>query len=281
MNILNDFVPFDDIMFSKMAEEKPFCQEILRVIMEDPKLEVVEHIPQATQTNLKGHSLRVDLLCRLGDNTLVNVEIQKSDDDDHEKRVRYHGAVLTANNTPKGSSFKDVVNVCVIYIAKFDIFEEGKAVYHVDRKLREVNRVVYNGFTEIYVNAQVYDGSDISELMKVFTESSAYNDKFPVTSELKRKYKEDPAMYTRLSDIIREEAMEKGLAEGREKGLAEGRMEGLAEGRMEGRMEGQLEMQASIALSMLRYGNTPQLIAESTGIPLNFILNVQRENGLG
>ena len=29
--------PIDDIMFRKMAEEVPFCQEILRVILNDEK----------------------------------------------------------------------------------------------------------------------------------------------------------------------------------------------------------------------------------------------------
>ncbi len=33
----------DDLMFRKMAEDGDFCQEILRVIMNDPQLVVVKH----------------------------------------------------------------------------------------------------------------------------------------------------------------------------------------------------------------------------------------------
>ena len=38
--------PIDDLMFSKMAESKEFCEEILRIILEDDKLIVTENIPQ-------------------------------------------------------------------------------------------------------------------------------------------------------------------------------------------------------------------------------------------
>ena len=39
--------PIDDKLFSKMAEDKAFCEEILRVILDDPELEVLECTPQA------------------------------------------------------------------------------------------------------------------------------------------------------------------------------------------------------------------------------------------
>jgi hypothetical protein len=49
--------PLDDLMFRKMAEDKEFCQEILRVILEDDKLIVLETVPQWVGTNLQGRSI--------------------------------------------------------------------------------------------------------------------------------------------------------------------------------------------------------------------------------
>lgn len=105
-----------------------------------------------------------------------------------------------------------MVNVCVIYIAKFDIFEDGRSVYHVDRIVRETGKVVYNGMEEVYVNAEARDGTEVAELMQVFTEGPVYNDKFPVTSGLKKLYRDgdDEMIYT-LSDKLREEGQERGL----------------------------------------------------------------------
>ena len=90
--------PIDDLMFRKLAEDKEFCQEMLRIILEDDGLVVVEAIPQWTGTNLQGRSVILDARCITGEGSQVNVEVQKANDDNHQKRVRYNGAVLTTND---------------------------------------------------------------------------------------------------------------------------------------------------------------------------------------
>lgn len=89
--------PIDDLMFRKMAEDKEFCEEILRVILEDHKLTVLESAPQWTGTNLQGRSVILDAKCIKGDGTQIDIEVQKADDDNHQRRVRYNGAILTTN----------------------------------------------------------------------------------------------------------------------------------------------------------------------------------------
>ena len=61
----------------------------------------------------------------------------------------------------------------------------------------------------------------------MFVEDNAYNDKFPVTSGIKRRFKE-----TEEGQEIMCEIMEKLCSEAK----AEGRAEGQAEGRTEGRV---------------------------------------------
>ena len=120
---------------------------------------------------------------------------------------------------------------------------------------------MYNGMEEIYVNAEARDGSDVSELMQVFTEGESYSKKFPVTSELKRLYREgDEKVIRTLSDELREEGFERGRKEGFEVGKNEGRVEGRVEGRAEGR--------TAILQQMLERGCSPEEVAELTGVPL-------------
>ena len=83
--------------------------------------------------------------------------------------------MLTANITDPGTKFEYVPDVCVVFISRFDMFKDGIPLYHVDRVVRETEKVVDNGFEEIYVNAAVNDGSDVSELMEVFVSETAYN----------------------------------------------------------------------------------------------------------
>lgn len=54
-------------MFRKMAEEKEFCEEILRTILDDKDLVVVKSTPQWTGTNLMGRSVILDAKCVTGD----------------------------------------------------------------------------------------------------------------------------------------------------------------------------------------------------------------------
>lgn len=182
--------PVDDLMFRKMAEDKEFCQEILRVILEDNKLTVLESVPQWTGTNLQGRSVILDARCIRGNGTQVDIEVQKSDNDDHQRRVRYNSAILTTNITNPGIKFEKIPDVCVVFISKFDIFEGNLPLYHINRVVRETGKIVSNGFEEVYVNTKIKNDSEVSELMKVFASDNIYNSKFPKTSEMKHRYKE-------------------------------------------------------------------------------------------
>ncbi|MBQ7457180.1 MAG: PD-(D/E)XK nuclease family transposase, partial [Desulfovibrio sp.] len=92
----------DDVLFHEAAKDKEFCEEILRVFLDDPNLCVLEEKPQKKLINLEGRSITIDLVCRLGDNTIVNVEVQKNNNVNHKKRVRYHASMLTTNTTDPG-----------------------------------------------------------------------------------------------------------------------------------------------------------------------------------
>ena len=206
--------PIDDLMFRTMAEDKEFCEEILRVILEDEALTVLESTAQYAGTNPQGRSVILDAKCVLGDGRKIDIEVQKANDDDHQRRVRYNGAILTTNLTDPGEKFENVPDVCVVFISKFDIFNGNRSLYHVDRIIRETGEKVDNGFEEIYVNAKVKDGSDVSELMEVFVNDSAYSDKFPITSDRKRRYKETEEGQFKMCEIM-ERIAEEERNEGR------------------------------------------------------------------
>ena len=195
--------PIDDLMFRKMAENRDFCQEILQVILNDYKLQVIDHTAQCDITNLQGRSVILDAKCKLGNDRIVNIKVQKPFDDDHQRRVRYNGSVLTANIVDPGDKFKNVPDVCMVYIAKLDIFGHDLNVYHVDRTIRETKRVVYNGYEEVYVNAVCSNTSnDVGQLMQVFTVDGEYNEKFPVTSSLKNRLKNTEEGVKEMSSVI-------------------------------------------------------------------------------
>lgn len=257
--------PIDDALFMVMAENLLFCQEILRVILGDAQLVVVRHNPQKVLKNLQGRSCTLDLECILGDGRHAGVEVQKSDDDDHQRRVRYDGSLLSTNIAEPGSKFHDVPDVIMVFISRFDIFAGGYPMYHIDRVIRELNIAVDNGFQEVYVNAAVDDGSDVARLMEIFTSDGIYDDeKFPATSETKRRFKTTEEGVSRMCEII-------------EKYKNEGRAQGRAEGRAEGRAQGAAEKEQHMIISMLKNNISMEQIINITGLTMEKIISIGKK----
>lgn len=185
----------DDIFFEKVMEDRETCEEILRVIMESPEMDIKEVHPQEPVHNLQGRSVRLDVLCEKSDGSYINVEVQRANNDNHFKRVRYNASCITANVTEPGEKFKNVRDVCIIYISEFDVFKKGKTIYHTRQVVQETEKdekpvYVEDGFSSIYVNTEIKDNTEISELMSCFLQTKVNNPKFPKLSNRIAYFKE-------------------------------------------------------------------------------------------
>ncbi len=184
---VKDLRPIDDVFFEVLAQNKDVCQEILRVILEDNALVVNDVITQADERNLYGRSVRLDALCMLGNGTKCNIEVQRSDNDNHLKRARFNASSITVKESNPGTKFEDVIELYVVFISEFDFLKGNKTIYHVEKVLREIGETVDDGLHEIFVNTTIDDGTDIADLMACFTKKEVKNPKFPVlSSEVKR-----------------------------------------------------------------------------------------------
>jgi len=275
--------PIDDLMFRKMAEHKEFCEEILRVILGDQKLVVTDNMQQFDLKNLQGRSVVLDAKCITGDGRYINIEVQKANDDNHLKRVRYNASVLTANVTETGKQFEFVPDICIIFISAFDLFKGNLPLYHVKKVVMETDQIIDDGLTEIYVNAAVDDGSKLAKLMKVFTKNDVYDEAdFPVTSEIKARFKKDEGGTVKMDATLQkwmqesEEIGEKrGEKRGREEGIMLGKEEGMMLGKEEGIMLGKEEGAKMIAKTMIEEGLPTELIMRYTGLSEDVIIALQ------
>ena len=275
--------PIDDLMFRKMAEHKEFCEEILRVILGDQKLVVTDNMQQFDLKNLQGRSVVLDAKCITGDGRYINIEVQKANDDNHLKRVRYNASVLTANVTETGKQFEFVPDICIIFISAFDLFKGNLPLYHVVKTVKETGQVIEDGLTEVYVNAAVDDGSKLAKLMKVFTKNDVYDEAdFPVTSEIKARFKKDEGGTVKMDATLQkwmqesEEIGEKrGEKRGREEGIMLGKEEGMMLGKEEGIMLGKEEGAKMIAKTMIDEGLPIELIMRYTGLSEDVVVALQ------
>ena len=236
MEAIGTLNPIEDAVFRKMAESIEFCEEILRVFLQEPKLRVVSNHSQHSVTSIEGRSVILDAYCELEDGRKINVEVQNANNTDHQRRVRYYSSVLTTSLMKKGDSFDKVPNICIVYVCNFDIFGLNKSLYVIKRITDKTEVELDNGLQEIYISP-VNDGSLIAELMRVFIESDVYNLKFPVTSEMKLRFNRETkgekmtealrGVYEALREEVDRESMKAAMREGMEKGIEEGIAKGV------------------------------------------------------
>lgn len=263
MEAIGTLNPIEDAVFRKMAESIEFCEEILRVFLQEPKLRVVSNHSQHSVSSIEGRSVILDAYCELEDGRKVNVEVQNANNTDHQRRVRYYSSVLTTSLMKKGYSFDKVPNICIVYVCNFDIFGLNKSLYVIKRIIDKTEVELDNGLQEIYISP-VNDGSLIAELMRVFIESDVYNLKFPVTSEMKLRFNRETkgekmtealrGVYEALREEVDRESMKAAMREGMEKGIEEGIVRGIEEGRARGIEEGRAEGVLSSLVSLVKDG---------------------------
>ena len=189
MEFVQKLRPIDNAFFPVLGQDPGVMEEILRVILNDDTLTVEKVIAEYTLPNLSGRGVRLDSFCETGDGHRINVEVQKADDDDHIRRCRYNATGMTWKEAEKGTRFKDLPDVCVVYITEHDFLHGGRTVYHVDKILRENGSLIDDGSSVIYVNTAVNDGSAISDLMRCFMQKTVNDPKFPRLSEKVHQYK--------------------------------------------------------------------------------------------
>ena len=196
----------DDLFFHKVAEDTQACEEILRIILKKPDLQVKRCQPQRFLRNIDAHSVILDVLCTDESGRMFNIEVQKQDNDDHQRRVRFNISNIDTFFMEKGVSYADFPDVCVVYISAFDIFKLNQPMYHVYRVVKGTEKFVENGTHEVYVNAAINDGSIIAELMQYFMHSSGYHENFRAVCKRVNYLKEQNEGVSSMSSVIEQYA---------------------------------------------------------------------------
>lgn len=238
----------DDTLFHKIVEDRETCEEVLQVLMQNKSLKLVSSRAQFSLRNAGSKSSVLDAVCMDEDRRYYNIEVQKADRDDYQRRMRYNSSNLDTYFTEKGIQYAELPDVYLFLISNFDLFRSGKTVYHVDRKIRETGMLVNNGVYEIYINTKVDDGSEIAELMKYFADSSGRHPLFPKLSNRVMYFKEEQEGVDEMSSVVEEYARE--CAEKRERQIIE---------------------------EFLRTDVSLEIIAKATGHPVEKIREIKEE----
>ena len=200
----------DDALFRLMGEKTGVCEEILRTLLDMPELQVVKVSVQSVVQSFQ-REIILDALCMTQDGRYCNVEVQKGNSNDDIRRTRFHAAALTSKYTAKGTDFKNVPDVTIVYISEYDVLKTNQTVTHVTRCMKNSDTYIpiKDGEDIIFANTCVNDGSDKSELLQLMLNKEAfYNEKFPQISNAINYFKGTEGGQSEMCKIVEDYAKE-------------------------------------------------------------------------
>ena len=216
----------DFFMQACFHENIPAAEKTLRIILANDKLKVISAEGQKRLPNLHGESAVLDVFAKDDKGRLLNIEVQIDNIGAGPKRARRNASLIDANVKNAGEYGEKLPEVYVIFITAKDILGAKKPIYHVNRKVEELDNQLFNdGSNIIYVNADIEETeTDIGKLMHDFREKDPEKMYFPELSDKPKVFKKEGVsdMTTRYYRNL-EAAEERGLAMGR----LEGRLEGV------------------------------------------------------
>ena len=206
---IRDFRLMDDNFMSKVFEDKPCAEFLLRIILNRDDLKVKEVHGQHDLNNIQGRSVRLDILAVDHENRAYNVEVQRSDSGAVAKRARYNSGLLDANLTRKDDAYDALNETYVIFITEKDVLRGGLPIYHINRIIEETGKPFGDDAHIIYVNSQIKDETALGKLMHDFTCTDPDDMNYPVLAQRVRYFKEDTkgvATMCRAFEEVREES---------------------------------------------------------------------------
>ena len=226
----------EDIKFREIAKSKEAIQEILRVILDEDNLIVLESIEQKNITESIFHGVVLDCLCKLSTGEFANIEMQLEFRNAPVKRMRYNQSAMTIAHSPKDKYFdyNKIPNIISIMFCEFDIFGMKEPIYEIKRKVNDTNVICDNGVREIYVNLTADTSNDkLKVLFNILTKLDYLNRQlFPNLSETKKKYNNLKGGDRIMSGLTREIYLD-GYETGEMRGEARGKEIGMLAGMKE------------------------------------------------
>lgn len=215
---LRGFRLLDDDFMTKVFEDISCAELLLRIILNDEGIRVLEAHSQRGIKNLQGRSVKLDILAVDSHNRVFNVEVQRSDRGAGAKRARYNSALIDANVTEPGDQYEDLNETFVIFITENDVMKAGLPIYHIDWVVRETGKLFEDEEHIIYVNSQIKDETKLGRLMHDFSCTDAKDMYNKVLADRVRYFKEDERgveIMCREMEIMRNQAHEEGIEKGR------------------------------------------------------------------
>ena len=107
----------------------------------------------------------MDCVARDSEGKQFDVEIQQDNEGASPKRARYHSGLMDMNILNPRQDFDELPESYVVFITKDDILGYELPIYHINKKIEEVNENFQDEAHIIYVNSSKQEDTELGRLM--------------------------------------------------------------------------------------------------------------------
>ncbi len=184
----------DDFMTLFFKQNYEATALVLDVILNrsDIEVEIIEVQKRETNPAVDGRNVVLDIFAVDSKGKNYDIEIQRADSGAGRRRARFLSSVIDYNMLKEKQKFSALRDSYVIFITENDVMKKGLPMYHVDRRIEELDNEQFDdGNHIIYVNgAYKNDSSDIGKLMHDFRCTSSIDMFYDVLKKGMYHYKE-------------------------------------------------------------------------------------------
>ena len=217
---LEQLTLLSDVFMSVALSDLKACQHVIRILMDDPGIELETVRTQYVISKVISHGARLDVLAEDKKGVIYHLEIEGTDVVDHARRNRFYGSVTDGEFLRKGRDYSELPERYIFYISRTDIWKRGYTIYEEEKRLRQTCEQHNDGSHLMYVNAEIDDGSRIAKLMKYFKTADPFDDSEGELSKRVRFLKTEEGGIEIMCEIM-ERIREEGKQEGRKFGMLE------------------------------------------------------------
>jgi hypothetical protein len=219
----------DELMTVVFSGDTKATELLIRILLNRNDLSVTKSITQEQKHNLFGRSVTLDIVAEDIFMNEYNIEIQRADKGDLEKRIRYHQAMIDSHTLKKQEDFIKLPNLYIIFILEHDLYGKNNPIYYVRKTLNvndeDGNPLLFNdGCNIMYVNGDYRGDNSLGKLMHDFSTPDADKMYYDELARRVRFHKQNEKGVQTMCKIIEEygderaaEALQKGIELGEKK----------------------------------------------------------------
>lgn len=182
----------DDFMNVVFDDNVEGTELLLRIILNNPTINVNSVKTQRVIKNLLGRDVWLDIDANDDTGKEYNIEIQRADKGAERKRARYHSSIKDAHLLKAGDDFSKLPESYVIFITENDVMKGGLPIYFIERVITNTGEPFNDGEHIVYVNGEEKNSStELGRLMHDFYCTDADDMHFKQLADRVRYFKEN------------------------------------------------------------------------------------------